>query len=117
MHLYYILAKGTKLLPYSNDFPWPYEIALCFNAVRSPVGFAEGVGHGSAGGVFTVAEALQLKWREHFSNARGEWLIPFLERLGEGAPLEKSELLNIAKAQLGHDAPSYEVPAAIADRS
>lgn len=94
----------------------PYDIALCFDAVRRPVVFSEGVGHGSAGGAFSVAEALQPKWHEHFSNAQGEWLITYLERVRERASLDKSELLAISKAQLGHDPESYEVPPAMAER-
>lgn len=116
MHRYYILAKRTKRLPHTNGFPWPYEIALCFDAVQRPVALSEGVGHGAAGGAFSVAEALQPKWHEHFSNARGEWLIPYLERLGEGASLDRNALLATSKAQLGHDPESYEVPPAIAER-
>jgi hypothetical protein len=80
----YIMAKWTKPLAHANNFLWPYEIALCFDAVRRPVVFSGGVEHGSAGGAFAVAEALQPKLYAHFSNARGEWLIPYLARLGEG---------------------------------
>lgn len=110
MHRYYILAKGWKPLAHANDFPWPYEISLCFDAVRHPVGFSEGVGYGSAGSVFSVAEALQPRWCEHFSNAHGEWLIPYLKRLGEGATVDLTELLTISRAHLGRDPDSYQVP-------
>lgn len=116
MHRYYRLAKGTGPFPRSNNVPWPYEISLCFDAVRQPVGFSEGVGHGSMGGLFSVAEALHPQWREHFSSANGDWLIPYLERLSKGTPLDKNELLAIAKEHLRHDPESYEVPSAIAAR-
>lgn len=116
MHRYYILAKGTKPLPHATDFPWPYEIALCFDAVQRPVVFSEGVGHSSVGGAFSVAEALESRWRKHFSNSRGEWLLPYLERIGEGASLDKRELLATSKVHLGHDPKSYEVQSAIAER-
>ena len=115
MPRYYVLAKGTKPLATTNNFPYPYEVALCFDVVRRPIGFAEGVGHGSAGGVFTVSEALEPKWRGHFSNATGEWLLPILEELARGCMPAKDELLEAAATRLGHEPESYEVQLSIAD--
>jgi hypothetical protein len=108
MSCYFILAKGTKTLPYANNFPWPYEVSICFDAVDRPVVFAEGVGHGAAGGVFTAQEALQPQWREHFALAKGEWLLPFIKQLAAGHLLNAPELLALAASKLGEAPQSYE---------
>ena len=108
MPRYFVLAKGTKLLPYANDFPWPYEVALCFERVDRPVGFAEGVGHGNGGGIFTAQEALQPQWHEHLSITNGEWLLPFIEQLAAGQSLPSKEMLSLATAKLGQAPESYE---------
>jgi hypothetical protein len=65
--------------------------------------------------VFSITEALEPRWREHFQNAQGEWLIPFLEQLGDGIHPDWSELLAISKARLGCDPEIFEVPSSIAD--
>ncbi|MCP2067992.1 hypothetical protein [Pseudomonas laurylsulfatiphila] len=108
MPRYFVLAKGTKALPLSGNYPWPYEVSLCFEAVAWPVGFSEGVGHGAAGGVFTAQEALHAKWREHIAAAKGEWLLPFIEQLAAGVHLDASSLLAIAAAKLGEPPEGYE---------
>lgn len=115
MPRYHVLAKGTKPLALSNNYPWPYEIALCFDAVRLPVGFSEGVGHGFASGVFSVAEALEPKWREHFSHAAGEWLLPILENLALGVVPVEAEVLKAAAARLGREPETFDLQLSIAD--
>lgn len=114
MPRYHVLAKGTRPVSHSNNTPWPCEIALCFEAVQRPVGFAEGAGHGSAGGVFSLAEALEPQWREHFASAAGEWLLPSLEQYSRGCPPNQADLLRIAAARLGHEPETYEVQLATA---
>ncbi len=116
MPRYYVLAKGTKPVSRSNNYPWPYEVALCFDAVQRPVGFAEGEGHGSAGGVFSVEEALGPKWRDHIQSAAGEWLLPTLEGMVKGHTPSKAELLAAASNRLGHEPTTYDVQLSIADR-
>lgn len=108
MPRYFVLAKGAKVLPLSGNYPWPYEVSLCFTPVACPVGFAEGVGHGAAGGVFTAQEALQPQWREHLAAAKGEWLLPYIERLANGERLDESSLLAAATERLGEVPESYE---------
>lgn len=115
MPRYYVLAKGTKPVSKANNYPWPYEVALCFDTVRRPVGFAEGEGHGFASGVFSVAEALESKWKEHFSNAGGEWLLPILKNFALGVAPVEAELLRAAVARLGREPLTYDVQLSIAD--
>jgi hypothetical protein len=81
---------------------------LCFDPIAHPIGFAEGVGHGAVGGLFTAQEALQQQWREHFSFAQAEWLLPFIEQLAAGQSLNASELIALAASRLGHAPESYE---------
>ncbi len=96
-------------MPYNSNYLWPYEVSLRFEPVDRPVGFAEGVGHGNAGGIFTAREALQLQWREHFTITHGEWLLPFIEQLAEGALFVPNEVvLSLATANLGQTPESYE---------
>jgi hypothetical protein len=93
MATYFNLARGTKVLPYASNFPWPMDIDVCFEPVLNPIAFSEGVGHGAAGCAVSATEALEAKWREHFQVTDGEWLIPFVEQLAAGNPLPKEAML------------------------
>ena len=104
MPRYFVVAKGTKALPYAGNYPWPYEVAFCFDAVSRPVSLVVGVGQDRPGSLLTCAEALQPEWKESFVNAGGEWLLPFLE----AAKLDEKRILQLAAAKLGHAPDSYE---------
>jgi hypothetical protein len=82
MPLFYVLAKNAIVTPYSSGYPWPYEVALCFDIVASPVGLAEGVAHGAVAVTLSAEEAMHEQWQDHFSNAQGEWLLPIIRRMG-----------------------------------
>ncbi|WP_394781609.1 hypothetical protein [Undibacterium sp.] len=108
MALFFELAKGTKALPHTNNFPWPYEVALCFETVSKPVAFSEGVGHGSAGGIFTAAEALQVQWADHIKNANAEWLLPFISSMAAGELVDAEQVLQIFRQTHGTEPLSFE---------
>jgi hypothetical protein len=105
---YYVLAKGMKPLPRANDFQWPYEVAICFEAVSRPIGFSEGVGHGQAGGIFSAEEALAPTWKDHFSKAGGEWLLPFVRELAEGRSVPAEGVIKMYRELNGFEPQSYE---------
>lgn len=107
MPIYYTLAKGSKPLPLSNNFPWPYEIALCFDAVPHPVGFAEGVGAGQGSGHFSAQDALTATWQDHFTWTGGDWLRPFIERLAAGERLDGAALLAGYRSRHGGEPEQY----------
>jgi len=102
---YFVVAKGTKALPYAGNYPWPYEVGISFDPVSRPVSLMVGVGQDRPGTLLTCAEALEPHWRESFASADGEWLLPFLE----GAKLDEKQILQLAAAKLGHAPDSYEV--------
>jgi hypothetical protein len=106
---YFVLAKGTKALPYAGNFPWPYEVGVSFDPVSRPVSLMVGVGQDRPGTLLTCAEALQPHWKESFVNAGGEWLLLFFEDALEGAQLDEKQILQLAAAKLGHAPESYEV--------
>jgi hypothetical protein len=112
MPRYFVVAKGTKALPYAGNYPWPYEVSVCFEEVAKPIGWAVGVGHGNAGTLLSAAEALEPHWREHFASAQGEWLLPLLERLAAGGRLDQKEVLRIASANLGQEPGFHDVEGA-----
>ena len=93
MSKFYNIAHGTKELEYANNYPWPYNIGICFDGIKHPVAFSEGVGHGSAGCSVTAQEALDEKWQEHFEITNAVWLLPYIEKLVYGVPLPKAEIL------------------------
>ena len=105
MPRYFVVAKGTKALPYAGNYPWPYEVGISFDPVPRPVSLLVGVGQDRPGTLLTCAEALQPHWKESFVNAGGEWLLPFLE----GGKLDEKQILQLAAAKLGHAPDSYEV--------
>jgi hypothetical protein len=108
MPRYFVVAKGTKALPYAGNYPWPYEVGLSFDPVSQPVSLVVGVGQDRPGTRLTPAEALQPHWKESFLNANGEWLLPFLEQLAAGARLDPKEILALSAARLGREPESYE---------
>lgn len=112
MPRYFVVAKGTKALPYAGNYPWPYEVSLCFEAVEKPVGLAVGVGHGNAGSLLSATEALEPHWREHFANAQGEWLLPFLEQLAAGVRLDQKKVLALSASKLGREPDALDVESA-----
>jgi hypothetical protein len=83
-----LLDRGAE-----DPFVWPYWIDVSLDGPEVEVVFAEGVAHGSAGGVFTLDEALSSQWRSHFQRAEGEWLRPYLEQIAEGRAVDEAELV------------------------
>ncbi len=108
MALYFNLAHGTKSLTYSANFPWPYDIDICFEEVQHPITFSEGVGYGAAGCVVSAAEALESKWQEHFEITNASWLIHYIERLVQGTALPRDEMMNQFQKLNGRQPESYE---------
>jgi hypothetical protein len=108
MATYYNLAHRTKPLEYSAEFPWPFDIDVCFETVQHPIAFSEGVGFGSAGCAVSAEEALTSKWKEHFEITDGSWLIAHLERLVQGIALPQEEMLRAYEQLHGKAPTSYE---------
>ena len=108
MALYFNLAHGTKPLTYSANFPWPFDVDICFEPVPHPIAFSEGVGHGSAGCAVSAVEAIESKWREHFEIANASWLLPYIERLAQGTALPRDEMLGRFLELNGKQPESYE---------
>ncbi|MYN41664.1 hypothetical protein GTP55_20085 [Duganella sp. FT109W] len=93
MAVYFNLGHGIKSRARSANYPWPYDIDICFDAVRYPIAFSEGVGLGSAGCAVAATEALEQKWRDHFEITKLSWLIPYIENLAQGIPLPRDEII------------------------
>jgi hypothetical protein len=110
MARYYILAKGNNALLSSGEAIWSHDISLCFEPVQNPVGFAEDIGHGGSGNLFTANEALGDQWRQHFVTAGGEWLLPFIEQIANGSAVDEAEVLRQYRARHGYAAGSFEAP-------
>ena len=108
MALYFNLAHGTKPLPHAANFPWPFDIGICFEQVPHPVTFSEGVGHGAAGCAVSASDALQSTWRPHFDITQSWWLIPYLERLAQGMPLPRDEMLRRYAELHGNEPACYQ---------
>jgi hypothetical protein len=103
---YLKLASNRLGRPEGDPFVWPYRIDV---SVAGPsVVFAEGVAHGSVGGRFSVAETLTPEWREHFANAEGEWLLPYLERIAAGRPVAEADLVRHFTDLHGREPEAYD---------
>lgn len=105
---YFNLGHGTKPLPHAANFPWPYDIDICFEPVAHPIAFSEGVGHGSAGGALSASDALAEQWRAHFEITQSAWLIPYIERLAQGTPLPRDEMLRFYAELHGRQPECYQ---------
>ena len=108
MAVYFNLGHGTKPLVHSANYPWPFDIDICFEAVPHPIAFSEGVGFGSAGCAVSAAEALEQKWREHFEMTKSSWLIPYIGDLARGIPLPRDEMMSRFIELNGKEPDSYE---------
>ena len=108
MAVYFNLAHGTRALPHAADFPWPYAIDICFEQVAHPIAFSEGVGHGSAGCALSASDALGATWRAHFEITQSAWLIPYIERLAQGTPLPRDDMLRFYAGVHGRQAACYQ---------
>lgn len=108
MAIYFNLGHGTKPLAHSANYPWPFDIDICFEDVQHPIAFSEGVGFGSAGCAVAASEALEQKWCEHFEITQSSWLIPYIEKLAQGIPLPRDEILSRFIELSGKEPDSYE---------
>lgn len=108
MSVYFNLGHGAKPIDHAENYPWPFDIDVCFEAVRHSIAFSEGVGFGSAGCTIAATEALEQKWREHFEITKSIWLIPYIENLAQGIPLPRDEILSRFKEYSGKEPESYE---------
>lgn len=91
-----------------DEFSWPYWVDVSVSGAEPRVAFSEGVAHGSAGGVFTVADALSERWQRHLESADALWLRPHLTRLAEGTPVSEEELAEAFHARHGRAPEAYE---------
>jgi hypothetical protein len=91
-----------------DPFVWPYWIDVSVDGPEVKVVFAEGVAHGSAGGVFTLAEALSPEWRLHFERAEGEWLRPYLEQAAAGRAVREAALVAAFTERHGRAPEQYD---------
>lgn len=108
MSTFFELGKGTRPLTYVSNFPWPFGIDLCFDPVRYPVAFSEGVGHGAAGCAVSAEEALGEKWREHFEICDAAWLRVHVQGLANGDTISREGVLEEYQRLYGEPPSSYE---------
>ena len=108
MSKFYNVAHGAKKLETADNFPWPYDIDICFEGINNPVAFSEGVGHGAAGCAVSANEALESKWSKHFELTNAQWFIPYIQKLVEGTPLPKDEIINICIGKNDKEPETYE---------
>jgi hypothetical protein len=91
------------------DRRWPYEIAVCFEGVRTSVMFSEGVGGlASESGTFSAAEALDPRWQRYFDVTDAAWLRPYLERMAAGEQLDAEKVVSHYVRLHGHPPRTFE---------
>ena len=105
---FYEIAHGEKLLETSGNFPWPYDISICFDGVQNPIGFGEGVAHGSGWCAVSAKEALEEKWAHFFVHTHAEWLLEHIANIANGGCLSKELVLNKFIEVHGHEPKSFE---------
>jgi hypothetical protein len=91
-----------------DEFTWPYWVDLSVSGAVPKVAFAEGVAHGSAGGAFSVSDALSERWHRHLESADALWLRPYFARLVEGMPVTEAELIEAFRARHGRAPEAYD---------
>lgn len=109
MMVYYVFAREPATPAKPGDVIWPYEVALCFESVRRPVGFAEGSGMCSSSGLFTAAEALTATWSEHIALAQAQWLLPALRDMAAGRAPDREALFAHYFRLHGHEPAMFEI--------
>jgi len=96
-----------------DPFVWPFWVDVAGADPDDPdavnaVAIAEGVAHGSAGGVFSVEEALAPVFARVFEGSNGEWLLPHLERMRAGRRYSEAELAGLFRERHGREPEVYE---------
>ena len=94
MPQFFNLGHCDKRVP-NLDYPWPYDIDVCFDDIENPIAFREGEMHGAYGTNVSIQDAIGPTFSEYFEITKSQWLIPFLERSAQGAPLPKEEIFDI----------------------
>lgn len=89
------LKLATNWRPHEPGTPYvyPYWVDVSVDGDRPMVMFAEGSGHASSGGYFTIEQAVAGLWSAHIDRAGGAWLRPYLERLAAGGAVSEQELV------------------------
>lgn len=101
MSRYYLLASTKWLKPEKRGFPYPYQIGLCFEPVKSPAMTEEGWGHYYSGGVTNLSALAEV---DGFITAcDAEWLVPFVQRMLAGEEV-KEAVLAAFREKHGRDA-------------
>jgi hypothetical protein len=108
MARYYMLAKAEAVTPYSSGFPWPYEVAVCFDPARYPVAISEGVAHRAVAITVTAADALKDQLKAHFAKSQDEWLLPIIHRMASGDTVTAEEAIAAYRNIHGQNPTSYE---------
>ena len=108
MAVYFNLAHGSRPLPHATNYPWPFDIDICFDQVAHPIAFSEGVGHGSAGCALCAGDALGAQWQAHFEITQSAWLLPYIERLAQGIPLPREEIMRRYQELHGRQPECYQ---------
>ncbi len=93
MRRYLKLASNRLVRDPDALYVHPYSVDLSIVPLPVRVGVSEGDAHGAHGSCLSLDEALSPEWAEHFVNAKGEWLLPYLERLHRGQAVEEFELI------------------------
>ncbi|WP_146081074.1 hypothetical protein [Pseudoclavibacter sp. AY1H1] len=88
------LASSSPRQGDADSPAWPYDVDFVLNEGGLwTIGLSEGVGHGAAGRVVSVEEALQTRSLAHIVKAEGSWLVPYLRRLQAGGRVTEEELV------------------------
>ena len=91
-----------------DPFTWPYWVDVSVGDGPTKVAFAEGVAHGSAGGMFPIEEFVMPKWHKHVVAAEAEWLLPYVRRIIAGEGVTEQELSDAFFDRHAREPESYD---------
>lgn len=101
MSRYYVLATTDWLKPRKSGYPYPFQIGLCFEPVKSPAMLEEGWGHYYSGGVMNLSALAEVN--AFITACDAEWLVPFVQRMLAGEDVKEAVLAAFRKKH-GRDA-------------
>lgn len=91
---YLHLASNRLFWRVGDPYVRPWSVDVSVAPAPAKVTFAEGITFSAVAATVSIEEALDEQWRDHFARAEGAWLLPLLQRIGNGEAVTEAELVD-----------------------
>jgi len=99
----YNLAKG-------GTYSWPYTVDYAPDYQGGKFYLGSGDSRNGGGTFVSARDALEPQWRSDLEEAGALWIVPIWERMTEGEPIGRAQILEMFRLRHGHEALGEEWP-------